>query len=102
MKIVSSIIFTLMVSTAPITAFTAPIGITKTTSATDVQLLKVNINKADVSTLIALPGIGKSKAEAIVQYRQDNGSFTHIEELKDVKGIGDKLFAKLLAQISVN
>ena len=53
-------------------------------------------------TLIALPGIGESKAQAIIQYRQDNGLFTQIEELKQVKGIGDKLFAKLLTQISVN
>lgn len=50
---------------------------------------KVNINKADARTIAAtLTGIGTSKAEAIVAYREAHGAFTSVEELREVKGIG--------------
>lgn len=50
---------------------------------------KVNINKADAATIAAvLTGIGASKAEAIVAYREMHGAFSSIEELREVKGIG--------------
>lgn len=62
----------------------------------------VNINKADVSELQQLPGIGKGKAEAIVTYRQENGSFNNIEELQQVKGIGTSTFEKLASLITVS
>jgi competence protein ComEA len=48
----------------------------------------VNINTADVAELSALDGIGQSKAEAIVAFREENGPFTHIDELVKVSGIG--------------
>ena len=55
----------------------------------------VDINKADASTLAAeLNGVGASKAAAIVAYREANGSFRSIEELTNVKGIGDKTLEK--------
>ncbi len=53
--------------------------------------LKVNINSADVKQLTQLKGVGESKAAAIIEYRQANGKFSAIEELTNVKGIGDKL-----------
>lgn len=50
---------------------------------------KVNINEADAATLAAmLNGVGSSKAEAIVAYREQYGAFSNIEELTEVKGIG--------------
>ena len=55
----------------------------------------VNINTADVETLTqGLKGIGHSKAEAIVKYRETYGSFEAIEELEEVKGIGPAIVAK--------
>jgi len=48
----------------------------------------VNINTADVETLASLNGIGPSKAEAIVAYREANGPFQSADELVNVKGIG--------------
>lgn len=62
---------------------------------------KVNINTAQVAELEALPGIGQSKAEAIVKYREENGNFKTAEDLKKVKGIGDKMFEKISAEIEV-
>lgn len=61
--------------------------------------LKVSINQGSVDQLMMLPGIGKSKAQAIVQYREENGGFQSLEELKNVSGIGDAVFAKVEAYI---
>lgn len=55
---------------------------------------KININKADVSKLMELKGIGKKYAERIVEYRNENGAFKKIEDLKGVKGIGEKIILK--------
>jgi competence protein ComEA len=61
----------------------------------------VNINKADVATLDSLDGIGEKKAEAIIAYRTEHGEFKTLEELKEVPGIGDKMFEKIKADISL-
>ncbi len=56
---------------------------------------KVNINTADAAELERLPGIGPTLAERILAYRERNGGFKSIEELKKVSGIGDKKFGEL-------
>src|SRR6185503_21279109 len=61
----------------------------------------VNINTATKDELIALPGIGPAKAQAILDYRKANGAFKSVEELKDVKGIGAKRFEKLKGELTV-
>jgi competence protein ComEA len=61
----------------------------------------VNLNTATVAQLDALPGIGKSTAQRIVEYRQKNGGFKKIEELMNVKGVGEKSFLKLKPVITV-
>ena len=55
----------------------------------------VNINTADQELLTTLPGIGPATAEKIIEYRTINGKFKSIDELTEVKGIGDKTMAKL-------
>lgn len=73
-----------------------------TKSATASELSKaamININKANIDQLITLPGIGKSKARAIVDYRENQGAFKSVTELTQVKGIGNKLLAKLEGKI---
>ncbi|MDN7240417.1 helix-hairpin-helix domain-containing protein [Planococcus sp. N028] len=62
----------------------------------------VNLNAATEEELMTLPGIGPSKATAIIAYRTDNGNFQNIDELKEVSGIGDKTFEKLKELIKVN
>ena len=62
---------------------------------------KVNINTADEATLMALNGIGESKAKAILEYRQKNGPFKSVDDLMKVKGIGDKTLAQLREQLTV-
>ncbi len=61
----------------------------------------VNINTADVAALDSLDGIGEKKAEAIVAYRTEHGEFKTLEDLKEVSGIGDKMFDKIKAEISL-
>jgi competence protein ComEA len=62
---------------------------------------KVNINTADEATLVALKGIGKGKAKAIIEHRQKNGPFKSVDDLTKVKGIGDKTLAPLREQLTV-
>jgi competence protein ComEA len=61
----------------------------------------VNINTATASDLVALPGIGTKTATRIIEYRQKNGPFKKIEELMNVRGVGEKNFLKLKPQITV-
>lgn len=61
----------------------------------------ININTASVSQLMTLSGIGKAKANAIIAYRETNGSFNTIEELMNIEGIKDGVFNKLKDQITV-
>jgi len=61
----------------------------------------LNLNTATKDELIALPGIGPAKAQAILDYRSAHGQFKTLEELKDVKGIGAKRFEKLKAELTV-
>lgn len=62
---------------------------------------KVNINTAGVDELMEVKGIGQTKAEAIVKYREENGNFKTKEDIVAVKGIGDKLFSKISDEIEV-
>ena len=61
----------------------------------------VNLNTATKDELVALPGIGPAKAQAILDYRSKNGAFKSIEELKDVKGIGAKRYEKIKSELTV-
>jgi competence protein ComEA len=61
----------------------------------------ININTADLATLESLPGIGQKKAQAIIDYRTDKGNFTSVEDLTHVKGIGEKLLAKIKELVEV-
>ena len=62
---------------------------------------KININTANSEELDSLSGIGPSKAEAIIKYREENGNFKTIEEIKNVTGIGEGLFEKFKENITI-
>ena len=66
-----------------------------------VAFAALNLNTATKEELIALPGIGPAKAQAILDYRNAHGAFKTVEELKDVKGIGAKRFEKLKGELTV-
>lgn len=62
---------------------------------------KVNLNTADREQLMTLPGIGEARAADIINYRQEHGGFSSIEELKNVSGIGEKRFDSIKEYIEV-
>lgn len=62
---------------------------------------KVSLNSATKEQLMTIKGIGESKAEDIINYRQENGEFKSIEDIKNVKGIGDALFDKIKEYITL-
>lgn len=68
-------------------------------TTTDNQL--ININTADEKKLQNINGVGEAKAKSIIEYREENGLFTTIEDIKNVPGIGDSLFEKIKAYITV-
>lgn len=62
---------------------------------------KISINNADEAMLMTLPGIGESKAKAIVKYRTENGMFEHIEDIMLVDGIKEAMYNKIKEDISL-
>ena len=61
----------------------------------------VNINKATIQELDILPGIGEATANKIINYREENGQFKSIDEIKNINGIGDKKYEEIKSLISV-
>ncbi|WP_152392111.1 ComEA family DNA-binding protein [Paenibacillus guangzhouensis] len=61
----------------------------------------IHINTATMEQLMELPGIGESKAKAIIAYREQHGKFSTIEGLRKVKGIGPKIYAKMQSKLAL-
>lgn len=61
----------------------------------------ISLNDATVADLIKLPGIGEAKANDIITYRNEHGPFETIEDLKNVSGIGENLFAKIKDYLTI-
>ncbi len=61
----------------------------------------ININTADAATLEGLNGIGPAKAQAIIEYREQNGPFESVDQLAEVEGIGGKTLEMLKPEITI-
>jgi competence protein ComEA len=83
----------LMASNAPAQAPAPPVGVA--------QKASINLNTATLDQLETLPGIGRKTAERILEHRQKSGGFKKIEELMNVKGIGEKSFLKIKPMVFV-
>lgn len=73
----------------------------ETSTSTGSNSDKVNINTANEAELQTLTGIGESRAQAIIDYREENGRFKSIEDIKNISGIGDKMFEKIKEHITI-
>jgi len=62
---------------------------------------KIHINSADAAALMQLPGIGEKKAQAILDYRAQNGPFRNVTDIVKVKGIGAKMLEKMLPDLAL-
>ena len=70
-------------------------------TATVVSTEVVNLNSATAAQIASLPGIGPKTADLVVQYRTKNGPFKKIEEIMNVRGIGEKSFLKIKDRLTV-
>ncbi|TVM08011.1 MAG: ComEA family DNA-binding protein [Halomonas sp.] len=81
----------------PVLLFTACLGLSSPLMAQ--QVAPININTADAALLEELPGIGPTRAAAIIQEREANGEFTDTDDLTRVSGIGNATVADLKDQV---
>lgn len=65
------------------------------------EIKMVNINTADKTELMTLPGIGEVRADAVIEYRRKYGEFKRIEDIMNVKGIKNGIFSKINSLICV-
>ena len=101
-RLFMSALIPLVLSGAPLLAqrATKPVPAARAAAASTSNEV-INLNTATAAQLGALPGIGPKTADLIVQYRQKNGPFKKVEEIMNVRGVGEKSFLKLKARITV-
>ncbi|MHA6193677.1 ComEA family DNA-binding protein [Pseudomonas wadenswilerensis] len=93
-----------LVATVSLPLSAAPTALEPTrTITTELSTSALDLNKADAATLQSqLSGIGKTKAEAIVAYREEHGDFASVDELLEIKGIGKALLERNRDKLTVN
>lgn len=99
------IAFTLTIATLPVHAQATPQAqeatVRQAPKPAPAEAVVINLNSATAAELEKLPGVGPATAARIVEYRQKNGAFKKIEDLMNVRGIGEKTFLNLKPLITV-
>jgi len=93
--------FTLIMSLLFLATTFQPAVAAVTDTLADSVIEKVNINSASIEQLSSIKGIGVKKAQAIIDYRKNNGKFKKIEDLSEVKGIGTSTLQKIAPYLSL-
>jgi competence protein ComEA len=90
---------------AALVFISSPLGAQRATkppaAASAVSTGIVNLNTATAAQIASLPGIGPKTADLVVQYRQKNGPFKKIEEIMNIRGVGEKSFLKIKDRLTV-
>ncbi|KJK19526.1 ComEA family DNA-binding protein [Pseudomonas sp. NPDC087612] len=100
---VLSYLFLPLFTAVSLSAMAAQPQVEPTAAMVTLPVAKLDLNQADATTLqTTLTGIGKTKAEAIVAYRDEHGAFTSVDELLEIKGIGKALLDRNRDKLTVN
>ena len=94
-------LMTVLMMFAPLTVTAQQAQRPTAQAPTAAEAQTINLNTATATQIATLPGIGPKTADLIVQYRQKNGPYKKIEEIMNVRGIGEKTFLKLKNRITV-
>jgi competence protein ComEA len=93
--------FSIALALCTLLVFGSAAAASATQGSAQAEKAALNLNSATVEQLETLPGIGRKVAERILEYRTKSGGFKKIEELMNVKGIGEKSFLKIKPLVSV-
>lgn len=88
-------------SSSVLTSATATASTAKVQTTQNATSFPVNINTATVSELIAVPNLGEKRASDIIAYREAIGGYTSVSQIKNIKGIGDKLYSMVSPYLTV-
>ena len=100
-SVLSFVVVACLLCALPSTTLAAQSKSASRSAAKPASTAIVNLNTGSASDFEELPGIGAKTAALIVEYRQKNGPFKKIEELMNVRGVGEKMFLKLKPQLTV-
>ena len=100
-RMLAIVLFALALSTTSLGAQATAAKASTAKASTATASAPINLNTATAAQLDSLPGIGKATAERILEYRQKNGSFKKVEDLMNVRGVGEKSFLKLKPLVTV-
>ena len=102
MKIVTLMLCATLTCSTPFVFANQPNEITTATSnVTNTMIQAISLNEATAKQLTSLKGIGEKKALAIISYREANGKFTSMNDLLNVKGIGEKVLADNIQRLKI-
>jgi competence protein ComEA len=98
LSLILGIVFAALIAAAPVASVQEKAEKPKPAAS---AAAPINLNTATAAQLDTLPGIGARTAQLIVEHRQKNGNFKKVEELMNIKGIGEKTFLKIKPMVTV-